>query len=191
VQAHDFIEHFITRLCSAGIDYMVTGSVAATIYGEPRLTHDIDLVVVIGPDDITRLCQAFPLESYYCPPPEVLSIEVQRTSHAHFNLIHHATGLKADCYLHGGDPLHTWAFASRRSLSLGGREPILVAPPEYVIIRKLEYYREGASQKHLADIRAMLRASGAKIDLVFVNSEVEKRGLTDAARQVPIPAREK
>lgn len=39
-------------------------------------------------------------------------------------------------------------------------EPVHVAPPEYVIVRKLEFYREGGSEKHLRDIEAMLRVSG-------------------------------
>ncbi|MBW1907627.1 MAG: hypothetical protein JRJ24_20500 [Deltaproteobacteria bacterium] len=38
-------------------------------------------------------------------------------------------------------------------------EPVHVAPPEYVIVRKLEFYREGGSEKHLRDIDAMLRIS--------------------------------
>ena len=32
-----------------------------------------------------------------------------------------------------------------------------VAPPEYVIVRKLQFYHEGGSEKHLRDISAMLR----------------------------------
>jgi hypothetical protein len=43
-------------------------------------------------------------------------------------------------------------------------EPIVVAPPEYVIVRKLEYFREGGSEKHLRDVRAMLAVSRELID---------------------------
>ena len=39
---------------------------------------------------------------------------------------------------------------------LGG---LHVAPPEYVVVRKLEFYREGRSAKHLRDIRSMLAVS--------------------------------
>jgi hypothetical protein len=38
---------FIRPLNDLGIPYMVTGSVAAMLYGEPRLTHDVDLVLQI------------------------------------------------------------------------------------------------------------------------------------------------
>jgi hypothetical protein len=43
-------------------------------------------------------------------------------------------------------------------------ESITIAPPEYVILRKLEYFREGGSDKHLRDIRAMLAVSGDQLD---------------------------
>ena len=75
---------------------MVTGAVAATIYGEPRLTHDIDLVIDLRLQDIEGFVDAFPFEEFYCPPPEVIRLEASRSQRGHFNLIHHDTGLKAD-----------------------------------------------------------------------------------------------
>ena len=39
------VELFVPRLEALGLAYMVTGSTASTIYGEPRLTLDLDLVV--------------------------------------------------------------------------------------------------------------------------------------------------
>lgn len=51
----------------------------------------------------------------------------------------------------------------------------MAAPPEYVIVRKLEYLREGGSDKHARDIRFMLAA--AQVDLAFVEAEVARLGL--------------
>ena len=154
---------FIAPLNRLQLEYMVTGSMAAIVYGEPRLTHDVDLVLEL-PDAATGAMQrAFPLEEFYCPPMEVLLTEARRPERGHFNLIHHATGFKADIYLAGCDPLHAWGLSRRRRVALGG-EVIPVAPPEYVIVRKLEYFREGGSEKHLRDIRGMLELSREQID---------------------------
>jgi hypothetical protein len=60
----------------------------------------------------------------------------------------------------------------------------VVAPPEYVIVRKLEYYREGGSEKHLRDIRSMLDTSPGAIDRVELDKQIAARGLQDAWRRI-------
>lgn len=92
------------------------------------------------------------------------------------NVIHYSTGYKADLYLTGHDPLHRWAMARRIRLDLEGRW-LWLAPPEYVIVRKLEYYREGRSEKHLRDIAAMLEVSSDRIALGEVETWVRAFGL--------------
>lgn len=37
----------LEKLESENIQYMVVGSIASMIYGEPRMTHDLDLVLEI------------------------------------------------------------------------------------------------------------------------------------------------
>lgn len=56
-------------------------------------------------------------------------------------------------------------------------EAIAVAPPECIIVRKLEFYREGGSEKHLRDIRSMLRVSGAQINQADLNEWIQRRGV--------------
>ena len=58
--APDPLALFLEPLERLGIPHCVTGSVAASAYGELRLTADIDLVVLLKPDDIPALRQAFP-----------------------------------------------------------------------------------------------------------------------------------
>lgn len=151
----DLFTLFTQPLNEAGIAYFVTGSVASMIYGEPRLTLDVDIILILDPPDVRNLTAAFPEDAFYVPPLEVLRIEAARPQRGHFNLLHHDTGYKADIYLAGEDPLHAWAFEHRRQIDLDGTQ-IWFAPPEYVITRKLQFYREGRSEKHLRDIRAML-----------------------------------
>jgi hypothetical protein len=167
---------FARPLNRAGIRYVVTGSVAATFYGEPRLTHDVDLVAFLGAADIRSLAEAFPPADFYLPPPEVIATEAQREQRGHFNIIHLETGFKADFYLAGRDDLNAWAFRCSRPVRFR-EETIVLAPPEYVIVRKLEYYREGGSEKHLRDIRGMLAVSGGGLDWPSLKQWVEQRGV--------------
>lgn len=173
--APGWIELFVTRLEATGLSYMVTGSVASMIYGEPRLTLDLDLVIELPANRVEAFLAAFPEAEFYRPPAEVMRLECSRESRGHFNVIHHETGAKADVYLAARDALHEWGLVHRRRLPLGSGM-IALAPPEYVILRKLEFFREGGSEKHIRDVRGMLQA-GTGIDLAFVAAEVGRRGL--------------
>ena len=172
----DLIELFAEPLNRGGIRYFVSGSVAAMLYGEPRVTHDIDLVVVLRAGDAIRLSTLFPAPAFYVPPADVILTAMARERRGHFNLIHAESGLKADFYTVGRDELHAWAFRRIVSYSIGGRS-ISVAPPEYVILRKLEYFREGGSEKHLRDIRAMMAVSGDQLDRTALDEWVSRLGL--------------
>jgi hypothetical protein len=52
---------------------MVTGSTAGILYGEPRMTHDVDFVVALAMKDVDPFVAAFPLDEFYCPPDDVLA----------------------------------------------------------------------------------------------------------------------
>src|SRR5438876_489195 len=111
---------FVRPLNRAGIRYVVTGSVAAIFYGEPRLTHDVDFVVFLNEADINSLSKAFPAPDFYLPPHETITTETLREQRGHFNIIHVETGFKADMYLTGRDDLNAWAFRLRRKTQFEG-----------------------------------------------------------------------
>lgn len=183
MREHELFLLFTSPLNDLGLTYLVTGSVASIIYGEPRVTHDIDIVLELHATDAVRLVPAFPLEDFYCPPAEVIQLEARREQRGHFNLIHHETGYKADIYIMSNQPLHSWAMKRRRSIELHGGS-LWVAPPEYVILRKLEYLREGGSEKHARDIRGMLEVSGQSIDRESIENWVRRLNLDVEWRSV-------
>ncbi|MDB6139936.1 MAG: hypothetical protein JWO94_3008 [Verrucomicrobiaceae bacterium] len=154
---------FIRKLNDLGVSYMVSGSVAAIYYGEPRMTNDVDIILFLKRDDAALIAKAFPLEEFYCPPLEVIRLELAREQRGHFNLIHHETGFKADIYLSGKDSLHVWGLSHSQVTNLDD-DKVIFAPPEYVILRKLQFYREGGSPKHLRDISRMISSLGNEWD---------------------------
>ena len=167
---------FLRPLNQLGVRYIVGDSVAAMLYGEPRLTHDVDLVVFLRMEDIWRLREVFPAPAFYLPPDEVIAAEIGRPQKGQFNVIHSETGFKADFYTAGQDDFNAWAFRHARKMEFQG-EPVSVAPPECVIVRKLEYFREGGSEKHLRDIRSMLAISGDQIDRASIEEWVSRLGV--------------
>lgn len=169
MQDPDFISLFVAPLEAAGIEYMITGSVASSIYGEPRNTLDIDLVVLFQPTQIHQLPHLYPELDFYLPPTEVIAVESRRESRGHFNIIHHHTGLKADIYLSRNHPGLPWALAHTRRVPTPACE-ITVAPPEYVILHKLEFYRESGHQRHIRDIAGIVDQQ--ELDREFLHSAI-------------------
>jgi hypothetical protein len=82
--------------------------------------------------------------------------------------------------------LHAWALAHRRRIDLGGGGA-WIAPPEYVVLRKLEYLREGGSDKHVRDIRFVLAATA--IDRAFLEREIDRLDLAAEWRRCQEDAR--
>lgn len=92
---------------------MITDGVAAILYGEPRLTQDIDLVVALRPQDASSFSAQFPDAEFYCPPAEVIANEAAREAFGHFNVLHLETDARADVYLAGNDALAHRGLATR------------------------------------------------------------------------------
>jgi len=182
MQPLDLLKVFLDPLERAGFSYMVTGSVAAIFHGAPRVTHDVDLVLEIETGRAAALAALFPDSDFYCPPLETLEAEISRRDRGHFNLIHHASGFKADLYP-ARDWLAQWGM-ERRLRFQQEATTVWVAPAEYVILRKLEYYREGGSEKHLSDIQKMLAVEGEKVDLDWIESKAAEFGLEGAWKRI-------
>lgn len=168
---------FTGRLEATGVPYMVTGATAAILYGQPRVTNDLDVVLSLSDAGRTALLAAFPETEFYIPPESVIRTEQARAQRGHFNLIHLDSGFKADIYLASGDPLHKWALERRRRIAWSAGREIWVAPPEYVVLRKLEYYREGGSSKHVSDIHAIRDVTG--LDEAVLVPWADRLGLTE------------
>lgn len=155
---------------------MIVGGVAAIVYGEPRLTQDIDLVAALREEDAARFAAQFPSTEFYCPPVEAIVEEARREAFGHFNLLHLESDARADVYLAGADPLARRGLEARRTVELVGHT-VPIAPPEYVILHKLRFRKQGASERHLRDIRGMLRVLGDSIDLASLEREAAAFGL--------------
>ena len=169
--APDLVLLFVLPLEALGIRYMVTGSVAAMGYGEPRLTNDVDVVVDLSAGDVRGFVRVFEAAGdLYVAPEEAISAAVAHGAGGNFNVIHPVLAVKAD-YFVAADELARWGLEHRRREPVGDAE-VWVAPPEYVIVRKLEYFRSGGSAKHLDDIRSMLRFGADRMDLAVGEAHV-------------------
>jgi hypothetical protein len=159
---------FYSLIASVDLPVFVGGSVAASLWGEPRATLDIDLVLAAEAADAERLLSAFPAERYYAPPVEVVRRTLDRAGPGGFNVIDMTTSLKADCYAQGRDELIRYGFATAVPIDLQELGLIQVASPTYLIAMKLRYFAMSGQDKHLRDIRGMVMGCADRIDRAVV-----------------------
>jgi hypothetical protein len=176
VEQDELLGRVVRILEEQEITYLLVGSLASGVYGEPRLTHDIDVVLELRPDQVAQLCAAFPAPDYYVS--EKAACEAVAGG-SQFNVIHPASGNKIDFMIARQDAWGRSQINRRRLEQILPGQPGYTAAPEDVIIGKLWYYREGGSEKHLRDVAAMLQVSGEEIDKEYINHWAQQLDLTE------------
>lgn len=159
-----------------GISYIITGSVAAMAFGEPRLTNDIDIVAAVEEKHVKDLMTAFSSDEFY------LSEEAVREAIYHrgqFNIIHPASGIKVDIIIKQDTPFDNSRFGRMQRIYPAESYQANFAAPEDVIIKKMEYYKAGGSEKHLRDITGILKISGEIVDWNYITSWAKCLNLTE------------
>ena len=142
------------------IPYFVTGSTASSFQGEPRSTHDVDLVVMIDASQVDTFVQAFPTDRFYLDPDDVrATISGGRM----FNLIDTLSGDKVDFWVSRKDSFDNSRFSRRQRTSVLGND-IWVSSPEDTILAKLRWANEsGGSEKQFGDALGVFEVQGGHL----------------------------
>lgn len=158
------------------IEYLVTGAIASAAYGEPRLTNDIDIVAAIKEGHIPGILKAFPSDEFYVTE-EAMKDAIR--NEGQFNIIHPSTGLKIDVIIKKDTEFDRSRFARIRRIQPSESYQANFASPEDVIIKKMEYYKEGESEKHLRDVAGILKVSGEEIDRAYIDHWAQRLDLVE------------
>ncbi len=172
----DLLRHACDVCERLKLDYLVTGSTATIAYGEPRFTNDIDIVVDLPPDQVADFCAGFPTPNFYYSLPAITEAVQQRHQ---FNVLHPASGLKIDFIVLTESEFDKSRRQRARLLKVLPDRTVAFASPEDVIIKKMLYFQEGGSDKHLRDIAGVLRIQGEAIDRGYIDTWAAKLGLTN------------
>lgn len=171
MEQHDLLLFLVECLEKLKIPYLITGSIASMAYGEPRFTNDIDIVADLKRSHLDKFKSCFPENDFYL---EVDSIKKALDLRQQFNIIHPSSGLKVDVIVSKRDVFDRTRFGRINKLKISESKSANFASPEDVIIKKMEYYQKGGSDKHLRDIASMLKISGQDIDPAYISVWAEK-----------------
>ena len=164
-----------------GIGYMVTGSIASSLFGQPRSTHDIDLLVSLTAEHARILIEAFPAPGFYLSEQSVLDAIRNKSM---FNLLDVSGGDKVDFWVLRNDPFDQSRFARRRTHLALGRQ-ISVSTPEDMILAKLAWsVLSGGSEKQLQDALHVYEVQRDVLDSQYINEWAEKLGLVTLWRRL-------
>jgi hypothetical protein len=177
-----FAQRVLRLLEAHGIEYAICGSMAAMEYGEPRLSIDVDLMLWVESSALPKFIHDVEMWGVYVTPWEVVRSEMLPLGRP-FNIIDGSSGSKIDLYpvdvvgLSGSAVRRRQQRVSDFSLD----KPVWFLAPEDVILYKLRHYRAGGevAQKHPEDITKILRISGRKLDLEYIELWARKLDVAD------------
>lgn len=178
MEPSELLHHIVEVLEQLHVRYYITGSIASMAYGEARFTNDIDIVADLSISAIPGLVRAFPSPDYYLSPEAAAEAVALREQ---FNIIHPDSGLKIDIIIPKISEFDRSRLSRVQRHRISTDENVLAyfASPEDLILKKMEFYREGGSEKHLRDITGILKASRFPVDREYIADWVKKLDLTD------------
>jgi hypothetical protein len=148
----DFIRRVVNNLNTAGIDYMFTGALAASYYGTPRTTMDIDIIVNVASEPLT-LQLATSLRKAAIPVDEGKIADAVKSSFPIVTLKDKGTPFSLDLILSDEK------LEKQRGTILG--LPTFYQTPEGLILSKLRMIKATVPKeralKDKDDVKAILR----------------------------------
>ncbi|MDZ4167879.1 MAG: hypothetical protein U1E08_09340 [Coriobacteriia bacterium] len=171
----DLLTGAVRALESVGVRYLLSGSLASSLQGEPRATHDIDLVVEVDARLIDALAEAFGTDRYFFDPRAARDALGRR---AMFNLLDTTAGDKIDFWMLTDDPFDASRFARRVSVEAFGLN-LWVSSPEDTILQKLRWAAaSGGSERQMRDAVGVYEVQGGVLDEEYLDSWAERLGLS-------------
>ncbi|MEK7395514.1 MAG: hypothetical protein AAB116_01125 [Candidatus Poribacteria bacterium] len=167
----ELLKKVIQTLDKIGIQYMITGSIVSSLQGEPRSTHDIDIIISIKKSSVDEFMGAFPFPDFYLNKNTIFTaIDTQSM----FNLLDVKEGSKVDFWILTGEPYDQTRFSRRYAEEIMGIK-MKFSTPEDTILAKLRWAKlSGGSEKQFTDALRIFELQFVNLDMNYLEYWVKE-----------------
>jgi hypothetical protein len=167
------------RLERADIRYVIGGSLASSVHGEPRATLDVDLVADLQADAVGPIVASLEGDYYVDADAAREAVRLGTT----FNLVHLHAGVKVDVFVAGHDAFDHERLRTRVAIPLPAPASgtLWLDTAEHTLLRKLEWYRRGGevSERQWRDVVAIVALQGEALDRTVLTRWAPVLGVED------------
>lgn len=155
------------------ITYAITGGYAVSVWGRPRYTADIDIIVEMEEKNIKPLARELLKVEKNVYADEDMMREAL-INNGEFNFIEPDFGLKIDFFVQDKSA-HTKLKLKRAVLrDIFGHQIYFVTPEDF-ILSKLIWSKESVSFKQFEDIKTVLKNDKITLDMEYIKNWAEKQ----------------
>lgn len=160
------------------IPYLVTGGMAVLIWGKPRFTADIDIVIQLRYENIAELKNAllnFRKKGYL----DDKAIKEAIQNKGEFNFIDIESGIKIDFWiLKESDPTILEQLKRKVAKKIFKEKVYFISPEDLILSKLVWYQKSGESSRHIEDVDSVFKISGKKLDIGYLKKQAGKIGVS-------------
>ena len=165
------------------IPYFVTGGMAVLIWGRPRFTADIDIVIQLKYENAVELKNALLAFRKMGYIDEEAVKEAIRNK-GEFNFIDIESGVKIDFWiLKELDRLVAEQLKRRVAKKIFNEKVFFISPEDLILSKLIWYEKSGESSRHIEDAESVFKISGKNLDTGYLKKQAAKSGVAGVLKK--------